>query len=70
MYADEIFGLIEKEIAINQHNEPNEPISSLELSPVKKDSAISKKETQRSNLATRKSLEAGIPQQFSEEVST
>ena len=69
MYADEIFGLIEKKIAIKENNEPNDQTSSLDILPVKKDSATLRKETQPSTLVTRESLETGIPQQFIEEVS-
>ena len=69
MYADEIFGLIEKEIAIKENNEPNDQTSSLDILPVKKDSATLRKETQPSTLVTKESLETGIPQQFIEEVS-
>ena len=68
MCEDEIFGLIEKEIVVKEHNEPNEQISSLDISPAKKKSATLQKECEHIDLATKESLVTGIPQQLKEEV--
>ena len=68
MCDDEIFGLIEKEIVVKEHNEANEQTSSLNISPVKKKSAILGKERECNVLATKESLAQGISKQMKEEV--
>ena len=70
MCEDKIFGLIEKEIVVKEHNEPNEQISSFDISPVIKKSAILETEKEYVDLATKESLVTGMPQQWKEEVST
>ena len=68
MCEDERFGLIEKEIVVKEHNEPNEQISSLDISLAKKKSAILEKEREYHDLATKESLVTGTSEHFKEEV--
>ena len=57
MCKDDIMGLIEKEIANKEHNEPDDNISSFDVLPIKTKSASVGKETKSTNIASKESLE-------------
>ena len=69
MCKDDIMGLIEKEIANKEHNEPDEHISSFDGLPIKTKSASVGKETKSSDIASKESLDARLSQEYEKEVA-
>ena len=61
-------GLIEKEIANKEHNEPDEHISSFDVLPIKTKSASVGKETKSTNIASKESLETRFVKELEKEV--
>ena len=69
MCKDDIMGLIEKEIANMEHNEPEEHISSFDALPIKTKSANVAKETKSANIASKEFLETRFAQELEKEVA-
>ena len=68
MCKDDIMGLIEKEIANKEHNEPDEHISSFDVLPIKTKSASVGKEAKSTNIASKESLETRFAKELEKEV--
>ena len=70
IYAQENDSEPEKIAALKEHNEPNEQVPSLDILPIKKDTAALSKETKSQELVTKEPVIIAIPQAVNDEVGS